>query len=173
MPIIVNGVSGTFWGSGKRKAITLTAGMIAAILGAYSQIKANADDLEHFIPCSWPCARSYADLAAKAEAKRVAEDIEAKLKKYQMAQTQVERTTYAIRRELADGKREQAEDNLFKAGRDLKAAQHAMDTEADPKTKQFIEGQVDDLTKQINRLQATISKIDKATEAITAPKSSD
>ena len=173
MPFFVEGVGATIWSTRLRKTITVSAALIAAVLGAWTQIKANADDLEHFVPCSWPCVRSYADAVAKAEAKKIAEDLVVKFKKYELAQTQVERTQYYIRRELADGKREAADNDLFKAQRDQKAATHALETEADTKTKAFLEGQVDDLAKQINKLQATKDKIDKSIEALDKTKPGD
>ena len=125
---------------------------------------------DHILWATPVYARTYSHTEAETETRNLKIEVEAKFKKYDVAQAQVERNTYHIRRELADGKREQADDNLFKAQRDLKAANHALETETDPKNKQFIEGTVDDLTKQVNKLEATKKKIEQAIDMLEKEK---
>ena len=167
---MLESVSATVWATKIRKTVTLTAGMIAALLGAWTAIKANADDLEHFYPASRPYARIVADEKARAETKRINDAIETRMKKWEVAQAAVERSNYHIRHELADGKREQAEDNLFKTQRDLKAANHALEIETDPKNKAFIESTVEDYTKQVNKLEATKRKIEQGIDVLEKEK---
>ena len=173
MPIIPGGVSVTLWSTNTRKIITTTCAMIAAMGGAVGAIKAEASDIEYVWFAHRGYVRSYSDQEAKAEAKKINEEIEEKIKKWQTAQAEVQRSTYHIRRELADDKMERTENDLFKTQRDLKAAQHEYDKAIDPQTKQFIEGQVDDLTRHIGTLTATKQKIEKAIETLDKTKGAD
>lgn len=150
MPLIVDGISGTFWGSRWRKSISLTAGMISAILVAWTQIKANADDLLHLVPTSQ--AR-----IAQVEAQTSA--VAAKQKEHEEADkavsARVERVVSRMEHSVNDGKREAAQNDLFKAGLEMKKAVKADDED----TQQYIQ-------KEIIRLQATLSKLDAATETL-------
>lgn len=151
MPIIIDGFSGTLWSTKTRKTITGVCLMISAIGGAYSVIKANADDLEHLVPASKPYARTVAAEAAK-KATDAVEKHEAQDK---ATATRIERVLHRIQIEGNDGKREAAENDLFKAGLEMKKAVKANDED----TQQYIQ-------KEIIRLQATLAKINAQSETL-------
>lgn len=166
-----------WWVSIRRNPLKAGASLFGFLV-AFGAVYAGADNIvgaavatyDHIFWATRVYAREYSAIEAAAETKRLKIEVEDKFKKYDVAQAQVVRDTYHIRRELADGKREQADDNLFKVQRDLKAANHALETETDPKNKQFIESTVEDLTKQVNKLEATKSKIEKAIETLDKEK---
>ncbi len=158
MPPIVDGFGGTLWSTKWRKTITLSAAMVGAVLGAYTQIKANADDLEHMGPASRP----YARLAADDAAKKAIEAVEQHQKQDKESAARVDRVLNSIRIDSADGKREATQNDLFKAGLEMKKAVKAGDED----TQQYIQ-------KEIIRLQATLDKLNTQKETLNKKPSGD
>ena len=155
MPIVVDGFSGTLWSTKTRKTITVSAAMIAAVLGAYSQIKANADDLEHLVPASRPYART----AAEEASKKALDAVKAHESAEKVTTAEVKRVLHHIQLDQANGKSEATDNDLFKAGLELKKA-------TDDQTREYIQ-------EQINKLQATKHKIDSQIETLNKATNGD
>ncbi len=138
MPLFLNGVGGTLWSTTTRKTITSTCAVIVAISGAIAAIKAEASDIEYVIPAHRGYVRWYIDDRAAIE-----------IKNYKLAQAEVQRTISHIQHDINDGKRETAQNDLFKAGLEMKKAVKAGDDD----TQQYIQ-------KEVIRLQVTLEKLD-------------
>ena len=136
MPIIVDGVTGTLWGSKIRKRITLACGFVAAVCSAIVGIAKAAPVIDPY----WPASHSYVLEIADKKA-----DKDTTIK--------VERALHHIQIEQAEGKRESTENDLFKAGLEMKKA-------VDDDTRQYIQ-------QQVNRLQQTKDKLDKQIEILS------
>ena len=126
------------WSSPLRKAITsitVTASCITAVAAA-------APTVEPFVP------------AHRAYVRYETEEFTSKLK---LAQTEVQRTLMNIQKEQADGKKEAAENDLFKARLELGKA-------TDDQTKQFIGEQVHKLESTIRKLDSQIDTLSRAAQ---------
>ena len=151
MPIILGDITQTIWSSKTRKGITVAAGMISAVLLAYGQIKANANDIEYIIPAH----RGYVMTAAEKIIAEHEKSTKAEITAQKMAQAEVQRVVSRIERGLNDGKRESTQNDLFKAGLEMKKAVKADDED----TQQYIQ-------KEVIRLQQTLEKLDAQSKTL-------
>ena len=140
MPLIIDGVSGTIWGTKLRKSITLVCGLIAAVTSAVVGVAKAAPIIEPYWFASHSFVREIADMKADKE-----------------SSVKVERVLHHIQIEQAEGKREAAEADLFKAGLEMKKA-------ADDDTRQYIQ-------QQINRLSATKERLNQQINTLSTIKS--
>ena len=141
MPILVGGLSQTLFSTGIRKAVTGTCALIVAVTGAIAGIKAEASDIEYVIPAHRGYVRFYTDDRAQAE-----------IKNYKLAQAEVQRTVAHIQRELADGKRESVDNDLFKWKLELGKA-------TDDQSRALI-------SEQIRKLEGTKLRLDNQIETL-------
>lgn len=142
MPVILGGVGETLFSTGKRKTVTSLFGLVAATCAAIGGIKAEAGDIDYIAPAHRGYVRWYADDVAIA-----------KEKEFKISQQKVERVLMHIQREQADGKLEATENDLFKAGLELKKAQ-------DDQTREYV-------NQQILKLQATKGRLEKQIETLS------
>ena len=152
MPIILDGIGGTLWSTGTRKTITSIAAMIAAMFGAYSAIKANANDIEYVIPAH----RGFVRVAAEEILAKHAKEDEERAKLLSEQTKKVQRVLYHVQIEQADGKREAVENDLFKAQLEMKKAEKVGDSD----TAQFVQ-------QQVIKLQETKSKLDRQIDTLS------
>ena len=149
MPFIVNGVSGTLWSTGTRKTVTSICAMIAAIGGAIAAVKAESEDLEYVVPPSIHWVKE----AQNETAKKALDAVKSQAETNKAAVVQVERVLHHIQLDQDNGKAEATDNDLFKAGLELKKA-------SDDSTREYIQG-------QINKLQATKHRLDSQIDTLT------
>ena len=138
MPLIVDGVGGTLWSTKTRKTITLGCGFIAAVCSAIVGLAKAAPIVEPY----WPASHQYVMEIADKKA-----DKDSTLK--------VERTLHHIQVEQAEGKRETAQNDLFKASLEMKKA-------TDDETRQYIQMHINQLQDTKDRLDNQIKSLNKA-----------
>ena len=151
MPIILGSLGQTLWSSGTRKSITATCGMISAICLAIGAIKAEAGDINYVFSIPHEYIKG---VAAETLAEHIKKD-EENDKAMKLAQAEVQRVVSHMRSELNDGKREATENDLFKAGLEMKKAEKANDEE----TQQYIQ-------KEVIRLQSTLQKLEEQSKSL-------
>ena len=152
MPVILGSVGETIWSSKTRRTITLTCGMIATILTAYSQIKANANDIAYIIPAH----RGYVHYTAEQIIEKHEKEDKAEFAAQKLAQAEVQRVLSRVERGINDGKREAAQNDLFKAGLEMKKAVKADDDDQ----QQYIQ-------REVIRLQQTLEKLDAQSKSLS------
>lgn len=158
-PVITGGFSGTTWGTWRRRAISICTAAAAA-LAVLVKIHESYPVLEPWMWTSHAYARDLMlEIEKKTEtvAKQNADALADALKKREDADNQqkakVERVLHHIQLEQAQGKSEATDNDLFKAGLELKKA-------TDDQTRQYIQ-------EQVNKLNATKHRLDSQIETLS------
>ncbi len=147
MPIITGGFSGTVWNTWRRKAITI-GGIISVVTGAIVGMSNAGPVVEPW----WVYSRGGTRDLVKVSEQKASAELSAYAAQSKARDESNAKSLHHIQLELAQGKSEATDNDLFKAGLELKKA-------TDDQTRQYI-------MEQVTKLQHTKNRIDNQIETL-------